>query len=57
MRNPEDSVFGALRVGFVAGTPEPLTDGRVADLQNLLELTGVGAGQVMPERLFYRSER
>lgn len=54
LRNPEDSVFMALRDGFIAGTPKPLTDNRVANLKELLTLTGVNAGLLMPDRLFYR---
>jgi len=54
LQNPEDGVFNALRDGFVAGNPEPLTDARVANLRELLVLTGADAGLVMPERLFYR---
>jgi NitT/TauT family transport system substrate-binding protein len=56
LRNPETAVFNALREGFIAGTPEPLTDDRVADLKQLLILTGVEAGLVMPDRLFYQKQ-
>jgi len=48
-------VFAALRRGFVAGTPAPLDDRRIADLQRLLLLTGAKADEVLPERLFYRA--
>ena len=56
LRNPEDSVFQALRDGFVAGTPKPLTDNRVANLKELQILTGVDAALLMPDRLFYRKQ-
>ncbi len=54
LRNPETGVFNALRDGFIAGIPEPLTDDRIANLRELLVLTGTDAGLLMPERLFYR---
>lgn len=56
MGNPGEGIFGALRDGFVAGTPAPLTDRRTADLQRLLVLTGAAEDNLMPASLFYRSE-
>lgn len=56
MGNPEDGVFQSLREGFVAGTPLPLTDQRVADLHRLLALTGASPDHRMPANLFYRSQ-
>ncbi|EON93324.1 ABC transporter substrate-binding protein [Marinobacter lipolyticus SM19] len=56
MGNPGEGIFGALRDGFVAGTPAPQTDQRTADLQRLLVLTGAAADNLMPASLFYRSE-
>ena len=55
MHDPEDGVFAALRQGFVAGDPEPLTPARIADLKRLLVLTGAPADRLMPDRLFWRS--
>ncbi|MGP9832571.1 ABC transporter substrate-binding protein [Marinobacter sp. NSM] len=55
MGQSTDAVFEALRDGFVAGTPAPMTAQRRADLQRLLVLTGADAGALMPEELFYRS--
>ncbi|MBS3803452.1 MAG: ABC transporter substrate-binding protein [Oleiphilaceae bacterium] len=57
MRAPEPSVFGALREGFVAGTPQPLDTDRIADLQRLLVLTGTPQDEVMPASLFYRQRQ
>ncbi|MBD3641770.1 MAG: ABC transporter substrate-binding protein [Marinobacter sp.] len=54
MRNPASGEFEALREGFVAGTPEPLTEQRISDLQRLLELTGANPDRLMPAALFYR---
>ena len=56
LQNPEAGVFHALRDGFIAGNPEPLTDDRIADLRELLVLTGADAGSLMPARLFYRPQ-
>lgn len=56
MGNPEDGVAKALREGFVAGTPEPQTHQRIADLQRLMALTGADPDQIMPASLFYRSQ-
>lgn len=56
MGDPDDSVFAALREGFVAGTPAPQTDQRIADLQRLMTLTGAGPDNLMPASLFYRSQ-
>lgn len=52
MGNPGDGVFQALREGFVAGTPAPLTDRRIADLHRLLALTGATPDNLMPAYLF-----
>ncbi|MBW4934527.1 ABC transporter substrate-binding protein [Marinobacter sp. F4206] len=54
MRTADPGVFEALRTGFIAGTPEPLTDQRVADLRKLLVLTGAESKTLMPETLFHR---
>ena len=56
LQNPETGVFDALRDGFIAGNPKPLTDDRVANLRELLILTGADAGSLMPARLFYRPQ-
>jgi NitT/TauT family transport system substrate-binding protein len=56
MGNPEDGIFTALREGFVAGTPAPQTDQRIADLQRLMTLTGADPNNLMPASLFYRSQ-
>lgn len=56
MGNPETGVFQALKDGFIAGTPAPLTDQRIADLHRLLALTGADADNLMPAELFYRSQ-
>lgn len=56
MGNLEDGVFHALREGFVAGSPEPLTDQRISDLHRLLVLTGASPDSLMPARLFYRRQ-
>jgi NitT/TauT family transport system substrate-binding protein len=56
MGNPDDNVFAALREGFVAGTPAPQTDQRIADLQRLMTLTGADPDNLMPASLFYRSQ-
>ncbi|WP_412536571.1 ABC transporter substrate-binding protein [Marinobacter sp. MIT932201] len=56
MGNPEDGVFTALREGFVAGTPAPQTEQRIADLQRLMTLTGADPDRLMPANLFYRSQ-
>jgi len=55
MRADDDGAFAALREGFVAGTPAPLDDQRIADLQRLLTLTGTPDDDVMPASLFYRT--
>jgi NitT/TauT family transport system substrate-binding protein len=55
MRADSDATFNNLRDGFVAGMPAPLDDQRIADLQQLLIMTGTNPDQVMPDRLFYRS--
>ncbi|SDH04465.1 NitT/TauT family transport system substrate-binding protein [Pseudomonas benzenivorans] len=54
MRAEDDGVFAALRGGFVAGIPEPLDAGRIADLRRLLALTGAEPAQLLPEALFFR---
>ena len=54
MGDPEDGVFEALRNGFVAGDPGNLTDQMLADLKQLLTLTGTAAVQLMDDALFYR---
>jgi len=56
MGNPDEGVFKALREGFVAGTPAPLTDQRIADLHRLLTLTGADSDNLMPAKLFYRRQ-
>jgi len=56
MGDPDDNVFEALREGFVAGTPGPQTDQRIADLQRLMSLTGADPDHLMPANLFYRRQ-
>ncbi|WP_273209403.1 ABC transporter substrate-binding protein [Marinobacter subterrani] len=56
MGDPAEGVFTALREGFVAGTPAPLNDRRIAELQQLLALTGADPGNLMPARLLYRRQ-
>lgn len=56
MGDPETRVFEALRDGFVAGTPAPQTDKRIADLHRLLTLTGADADNLMPADLFHRRQ-
>ena len=56
MGKPNDGAFQALRKGFVAGIPLPLTDQRIADLHWLLTLTGADGDKLMPAALFYRSQ-
>ncbi|MDR9424524.1 MAG: ABC transporter substrate-binding protein [Marinobacter sp.] len=56
MGSPEEGVFQALWQGFVAGTPAPLTDQRIADLHRLLTLTSADSDNLMPAKLFYRSQ-
>ena len=56
MGDPDDSVFAALREGFVAGTPAPQTDPRIADLQRLMTLTGADPDNLMPAHLFYQRQ-
>lgn len=57
MRNPDDGVFAALQQGFIAGDPEPLTAARIADLKQLLVLTGAPVDRLMPDELFWRSSQ
>lgn len=54
MNASSDPVFNALREGFVAGTPQLMTDQRLVDLKRLLVLTGADSNQLMPDDLFYR---
>jgi len=56
MGNPGHGVFTALKKGFLAGTPLPQTDQRIADLQRLMVLTGADSDNLMPARLFYRRQ-
>ncbi|MBW7471224.1 ABC transporter substrate-binding protein [Marinobacter sp. M216] len=56
MRTADKGVFEALRAGFIAGNPQPLTDQRIADLRELLVLTGVESNTLMPDTLFYRGQ-
>lgn len=56
MGHPGDGVFRALREGFIAGTPAPQTDQRIADLHRLLSLTGADSDNLMPASLFYRRQ-
>ncbi|WP_286749700.1 ABC transporter substrate-binding protein [Marinobacter sp. UBA2688] len=55
MGKPQDGVIQALKEGFIAGTPAPLTDQRIADLHRLLTLTGADSDNLMSAELFYRS--
>ncbi|MFC6683906.1 hypothetical protein ACFQGA_05045 [Marinobacter koreensis] len=57
MRASSQAVFQALHDGFIAGTPGPLTDRRIADLQTLIGLTGDGTGEPLPAHLFFRGAR
>ncbi|MDX1756823.1 MAG: ABC transporter substrate-binding protein [Marinobacter sp.] len=54
MRNPEEATFRELRTGFVAGTPAPLDEARIADLQRLLGMVGASQDRVIDAGLFYR---
>ena len=54
MGHPADGVFEALRRGFVQGVPGSQTDQRIADMKQLLILTGADPSQLMPDDLFYR---
>jgi NitT/TauT family transport system substrate-binding protein len=56
MGNPESGVFQALRQGFIAGTPAPQTEQRIADLHRLLVLTGADSDRLMPAELFHRRQ-
>lgn len=56
MGNPEDRVFEALRAGFIAGRPAPQSDQRIADLHQLLKLTGADEDKLMPAELFHRRQ-
>nr|WP_227537900.1 ABC transporter substrate-binding protein [Marinobacter vulgaris] len=56
MGKPDEGVFQALKDGFIAGTPAPLSDQRIADLHRLLELTGADSDNLMPAHLFYRRQ-
>ncbi|WP_422732746.1 ABC transporter substrate-binding protein [Marinobacter azerbaijanicus] len=56
MGNPQDGIFQALKEGFIAGTPAPQTDQRIADLHRLLTLTGADSDNLMSAELFYRSQ-
>ncbi|WP_417567356.1 ABC transporter substrate-binding protein [Marinobacter sp.] len=56
MGSPEAAVFQALRQGFVAGIPAPVTDKRIADLHRLLTLAGAAPDNLMPAKLFYRRQ-
>ncbi|EMP55144.1 ABC transporter substrate-binding protein [Marinobacter santoriniensis NKSG1] len=57
MRASSPAVLQALHDGFLAGTPRPLTDRRIADLQTLIGLTGGGIGEPLPAHLFFRDPR
>lgn len=56
MGEPAEGVFEALKDGFVAGTPAPRTDRRIADLHRLLALTGADSDNLMPADMFHRSQ-
>lgn len=56
MRVGSEAEFEAFRRGFLDGVPAALDDKRIADLQQLLQLAGTDAQQVLPSRLFYRHE-
>src|SRR5690554_2081478 len=53
MRFRDEAHFDALRQGFIEGIPKPLSHDSVRQLQQLLILTGVEAGSVMSDTLFY----
>lgn len=54
MREPGEGALQALREGFLAGTPGPMTEQRIVDLQQLLMLTGADEARLMPAALFHR---
>lgn len=53
MRAEDEAVFEALRAGFVAGIPGPLTEDGVEALRELLVLTGTEPERLMPASLFH----
>lgn len=56
LRADDEAVFSELRSAFIAGTPAPLDNARIAELQRLLVLTGADPARVMPAELFYRAQ-
>lgn len=54
MQESGSGELAALREGYLAGRPLPLTERRVADLHALLLLTGAESGELMPADLFFR---
>lgn len=56
LRADDEAVFDELRRAFIEGTPQPLDDARIAELQRLLVLTGTDPARVMPAELFYRAK-
>lgn len=56
LRADDDAVFEELRRAFLEGTPAPLDEARIAELQRLLVLTGADPARLMPAELFYRAQ-
>ncbi len=56
LRADDEAVFAELRSAFIAGTPRPLDDARIAELQRLLVLTGADPARLMQAELFYRAQ-
>jgi NitT/TauT family transport system substrate-binding protein len=56
LRADDEAVFAELRAAFIDGTPQPLDEGRIAELQRLLLLTGADPSRVMPAELFFRAQ-
>lgn len=52
MRADDDGVFAALRDSFVEGIAPPLNEARIAQLHQLLRLTGADPQKLMPAELF-----
>lgn len=52
LRAEDDGVFEALRDSFIDGIPLPLDEARIAQLHQLLRLTGADPQKLMPPELF-----
>ncbi|WP_375171738.1 ABC transporter substrate-binding protein [Marinobacter sp.] len=57
MQDPSAGEMAALREGYLAGRPQPLTGQRLADLHTLLALTGANGRRLMPAQLFVGADR